>query len=124
MCEKNKIAFWAKGLKTVEFLLPKKSGLGFLKTPLGHHMTDIDAEWYHKIDCDVSGIEGTLSFETGYLSDDDLIIKVKEFSEIIQPRFKFSSVKEIGWNSMFYFLNSEVSLAELLKQKSSDFARL
>lgn len=57
--------YWAWLLKTLEVAIPKKRGKGYLKVPASHHRS----ERIHRIEsvakCDITGLDGTLSFYCG-----------------------------------------------------------
>lgn len=110
-----KIAYWAQGGESIDFLIPKKSGFGFLRSPLGHHMNENDRDWYSQVECDVWGLDGTLSFQTGYLFGKDSTKEAIKFAEIIKPRYEFDSVEEVSWNSMFLYLNGQIKELNALK---------
>lgn len=50
---------------SVEVRVPKRRGKGFLKVPYGHHVNDKLNRIADEVGCDVSGLDGTLSFEVG-----------------------------------------------------------
>lgn len=62
---------WAWQLRTLEVLVPKQRGKGWLKVPAGHHAEARIQELETAAGCDVWGLDYTLSFQTGYTGDLD-----------------------------------------------------
>lgn len=60
---------WAWQLYTLEVLIPKQKGKGWLRVPAGHHSEKRVSELQYAAKCDVWGLDGTLSFQTGYTRD-------------------------------------------------------
>lgn len=48
---------------TLEVLVPKRRGDGFVRTPLGHHHDDGLADIERLAGCDLFGLDGALSFD-------------------------------------------------------------
>lgn len=44
-------------------LVPKKRGIGYLKSPYGHHHIERLSEIGHQVGCDICGLDGSLDFE-------------------------------------------------------------
>jgi hypothetical protein len=50
---------------TLEVLVPKLRGEGFVKVPYGHHADKAMAKIERIAGCDIFGLDGALSFQTG-----------------------------------------------------------
>ena len=50
---------------TLEVLVPKQRGSGFVKVPYGHHADAGMARIERIAGCDIFGLDGSLSFQTG-----------------------------------------------------------
>lgn len=60
---KELLYFWMS--TTLEVLVPKKIGSGFLKVPYGHHENPALSQIGRAADCDIFGLDGALSFQCG-----------------------------------------------------------
>lgn len=56
---------WAWLHTTLEILIPKQRGKGWLKVPAGHHAEARLREIEDAAECDVFGLDGTLTIECG-----------------------------------------------------------
>ena len=61
--QKELLYFWMS--TTLEVLVPKKVGSGFLKVPYGHHRNAAFSQIERAADCDIFGLDGSLSFQCG-----------------------------------------------------------
>lgn len=66
MSEKILLVYFS--VESIDILVPKKRGEGFLKVPLGHHACDLSTFTSEHISFDVFGLDGMLSVQTGYIS--------------------------------------------------------
>ena len=55
---------------TLEILVPKRRGTGFLKTPIGHHVSPL-SQLSHEIGYDLYGLDGAISIPIGYIRPHD-----------------------------------------------------
>lgn len=60
---KELLYFWMSS--SLEVLVPKKVGSGFLKVPYGHHANAGLAALDRAAGCDIFGLDGALSFQCG-----------------------------------------------------------
>ncbi len=56
---------WAWLSSTLEILIPKQRGKGWLQVPAGHHISNRIRAIEEAAQCDICGIDGTLSIECG-----------------------------------------------------------
>lgn len=56
--------------RSIDMLIPKKRGTGFLKTPLGHHHCPL-ADMQYEIGFDLWGFDGSLTIMTGWIEKKD-----------------------------------------------------
>lgn len=56
---------WAWLNTTLEILIPKQRGQGWLRCPAGHHITARIRAIEEASDCDICGLDGTLTIECG-----------------------------------------------------------
>lgn len=61
--QKELLYFWMS--TSLEVLVPKKVGSGFLKVPYGHHENAALTQIGRVADCDIFGLDGSLSFQCG-----------------------------------------------------------
>lgn len=66
MSEKILLVYFS--VESIDILVPKKRGEGFLKVPLGHHACALSGFTNEHIPFDVFGIDGMLSVRTGRMS--------------------------------------------------------
>jgi hypothetical protein len=83
---------------SVEILVPKKRGQGFLKMPLGHYACPL-SELSHKIGYDLTGLDGSLDVEARYVGisiDTETFIAqaIVPISEFYQMPFRIVGAKE------------------------------
>lgn len=55
--------YWALGLDSIKILIPKKKGIGFLKTPIGHHVSKLISE----LGYDCFGLDGYVNIPVRYM---------------------------------------------------------
>ncbi|ARK07519.1 hypothetical protein LAV_00144 [Sphingobium phage Lacusarx] len=60
------LVYAALGRHEVSILVPKRRGVGFLKSPLGHHNGPLHSISYD-IGFDIYGLDGSLDIQTGSL---------------------------------------------------------
>jgi hypothetical protein len=65
MGEQTRELLYSWSLSTLEVLVPKKRGEGFLAQPLGHHFNKSLCLIETKLGCDICGLEGHLEIQCG-----------------------------------------------------------
>lgn len=58
--------YWCISTSSINFLVPKKRGKGFLRQPVGHHVNNLSIFVADELGCDCVGLEGALSLEIGF----------------------------------------------------------
>lgn len=71
--------------KGMQIKVPKRRGTGFLKVPCGHH----HEPWMHDIGYDVTGLDGMIDIECGYVKKEDQEEVAEKIMPLIQKRFDF-----------------------------------
>lgn len=56
---------WCWNLSGLDILVPKQNGTGWLKVPAGHHRSERTRALEDAGNCDVFGLDGTLTFNCG-----------------------------------------------------------
>jgi hypothetical protein len=76
--------YWAKHSQDVMFLIPKKRGTGFLRTPVGHHINKLST-FISGLGYDCDGLDGYLSVWTGLTVhlEEEIKTLVKELAEFL-----------------------------------------
>lgn len=88
---------WAWQLTTLEILIPKQRGAGWLKCPAGHHASKRINAIEDAAGCDVCGIDGTLTVECGIrVAGDDELRRALEarLFPVISHEYKTYAEKE------------------------------
>lgn len=67
-CLQKQELIYSWAYSTLDVLVPKKRGTGFLRVPLGHHRVEFYAHMEYDLRCNICGLDGYLSFECGYLT--------------------------------------------------------
>lgn len=79
---KELLYYWTS--TTFEILVPKKRGCGFLKVPYGHHVDQQLDEIGDAVGCDITGLDGSLTFWVTNSIHSHAISRAK-FIEMVMP---------------------------------------
>jgi hypothetical protein len=80
------------GGRSLDVLIPKKRGTGYLRQPVGHHTNELSKFVSNELHCDCVGLDGYLSLEVGRIPPGEWE-KAKE--DYIKPLAEFLGVKEV-----------------------------
>lgn len=67
--------------RSIEMLVPKRRGEGFLKMPIGHHYSPL-AAFISELGYDAYGLDGNISVQTGYIPRAD---EAKWVEKVVAP---------------------------------------
>lgn len=66
---------------SVNFLIPKKRGEGWLKYPVYHHVDTLSSLIKHELGYDICGLDGYINVDTGWTMDKDFSKLIRAISE-------------------------------------------
>lgn len=72
--------YWALGLDSIKILIPKKKGIGFLKTPIGHHANEL-SKLISELGYDCFGLDGYVNIPVRYANNKDLTDLINAISK-------------------------------------------
>jgi len=89
--------YWAIHTLSVMLLIPKKKGIGFLKTPVGHHNDNLSL-LITNLGYDCCGLDGYLNINTGFTYGQDFTILIREISTFYKKEaIQVSADKILDW---------------------------
>lgn len=83
--------YWALAFREVIFLVPKKRGKGFLRTPIGHHTNDLSRFFSMELGLDSFGLDGYVRVPSGFTHGREGVI----YGEIVEPFAKFLNTEAV-----------------------------